>query len=215
MQLSEEQIQYLFRFTEKKMVHWYDLQVELVDHLASNIEEAMNEDPTLSFESALEKVYKRFGIFGFAKVVQEKSAQLEKASRKTWRKAVMEYLSWPKIAFLAMTFAILWQLSQWLDTRILMTAFVILYFLASFTMVYRFHRKRKKEKRLMMLQVNPGGMSVGVFFYEWYLISYNQVFSELLFCVLATLGILFSIASYQVYKNVKEQAMKMYPEAFA
>ena len=37
MTLSKEQIQQLFLFTENKFVRWYDLQVELVDHLANKI----------------------------------------------------------------------------------------------------------------------------------------------------------------------------------
>jgi hypothetical protein len=52
MQLSAEQIQVLFSFTEKKKVHWYDLQLELVDHLACRIEEEMEADTSLSFEAA-------------------------------------------------------------------------------------------------------------------------------------------------------------------
>ena len=65
MQLSSKEIDLLFEFTKKKLVHWYDLQVELVDHLAARIEEEMQADQKLSFEQALEKVYKGFGLFGF------------------------------------------------------------------------------------------------------------------------------------------------------
>ena len=38
MELTKEQIQDLFLFTQKKMVHYYDLQIEIVDHLAEKIE---------------------------------------------------------------------------------------------------------------------------------------------------------------------------------
>ena len=37
MQLNHEQVQQLFSFTEKKFVRYYDLQVELVDHLAERL----------------------------------------------------------------------------------------------------------------------------------------------------------------------------------
>ena len=52
MTLSTEHIQQLFSFTEKKFVRWYDLQVELVDHLANKIEAEMAADSSLSFERA-------------------------------------------------------------------------------------------------------------------------------------------------------------------
>lgn len=38
MQLTKEQIQSLFTFTKQHFVEWYDLQCELVDHLANDIE---------------------------------------------------------------------------------------------------------------------------------------------------------------------------------
>ena len=57
MQLSKDQIDQLFAFTKKKMVHWHDLQVEIVDHLAERIEEEMNADSKLGFDDALAKVY--------------------------------------------------------------------------------------------------------------------------------------------------------------
>ena len=38
MKLSEEQIDVLFIFTKKHLVEHYDVQVELVDHIATEIE---------------------------------------------------------------------------------------------------------------------------------------------------------------------------------
>ena len=99
MPLTDLQIESLFKFTQKKFVHYYDLQLELVDHLASSIEDEMVANPNLDFEYALQKVYNRFGIFGFAKVVQEKSAALHKNNWRIWRSAVKEFFTIPKIAF--------------------------------------------------------------------------------------------------------------------
>ena len=44
MTLTHKQIDQLFAFTKKKMVRYYDLQVELVDHLAARIEEEMDDN---------------------------------------------------------------------------------------------------------------------------------------------------------------------------
>lgn len=38
MKLSTEQIDYLYQFTRNHYVEYYDLQTELVDHLANAIE---------------------------------------------------------------------------------------------------------------------------------------------------------------------------------
>ncbi len=37
MQLTKDQIQNLYKFTKQHYVEWYDLQSELVDHLANDI----------------------------------------------------------------------------------------------------------------------------------------------------------------------------------
>ena len=84
MTLTKEQIAALFIFTEKKMVRWYDLQTELVDHLATAIERKMSENSKCSFEDALAYVYAGFGIFGFAKIVQMKEVQLRKENKRLW-----------------------------------------------------------------------------------------------------------------------------------
>lgn len=54
--LTNEQIQSLFTFCEKHFVKYYDVQVELVDHLANAVELEMQTNPKYSFERALEKV---------------------------------------------------------------------------------------------------------------------------------------------------------------
>ena len=57
MQLTTSQIDQLFIFTRQHYVEWYDLQSELVDHLANAIETDWQENPTLSFEAALNKEF--------------------------------------------------------------------------------------------------------------------------------------------------------------
>jgi hypothetical protein len=49
MKLTAEQIDHVFTFTRQHYVEWYDLQSELVDHLANAIETQWQENPKLSF----------------------------------------------------------------------------------------------------------------------------------------------------------------------
>ena len=65
MKLSTEQIEQLFNFTKKHYVEHYDVQVELVDHLANAIEDQWKENPNILFEDALQTEFNKFGIFGF------------------------------------------------------------------------------------------------------------------------------------------------------
>ena len=59
--LTQEQIEQLFVFTKKHLVEHYDVQVELVDHLANAIEAEWEINPNISFTEALQKEYKNFG----------------------------------------------------------------------------------------------------------------------------------------------------------
>jgi hypothetical protein len=215
MELTPQQIEHLFAFTKKKLVHWYDLQVELVDHLAARIEEEMAADPKLEFEKALDKVYKGFGIFGFAKIVQEKSIQLENASRKMWWKALLEFFKWPKLLHLIFLVALIWLLSGLFNTEILAIIFFALYLMVSGILFYKLKKYRKSViKNLMVLQFNSSYVSTTVLWYQIILFSTNNDWSPLLFTIFVTVGILFKVVSFQLYFKVREDAMRMYPEAF-
>lgn len=72
MKLTTQQIDHLYLFTRQHYVEWYDLQSELVDHLANAIETQWQENPKLSFDEALNIEFKKFGVFGFMGVVEEK-----------------------------------------------------------------------------------------------------------------------------------------------
>ena len=45
MELTENQIDELYKFTRKHYVYHYDVQTELVDHLANDIENIWEETP--------------------------------------------------------------------------------------------------------------------------------------------------------------------------
>lgn len=78
VELSEKQIQELFQFVRSKYVRYIDVQHELVDHLASGIEEEMEKDAQLSFDGALNLVYGRFPITGFSNFVRAKEKEMSR-----------------------------------------------------------------------------------------------------------------------------------------
>lgn len=95
--LSQDQIQRLYVFTRQHYVEHYDLQTELVDHLANGIEVQLQEDPHLSFDQALQNEFKKFGIFGFSDIVEKRSWVLEKKYWKFIWKTILSFFGIPKI----------------------------------------------------------------------------------------------------------------------
>lgn len=96
-QLTTEQIDALFVFTKKHYVEFYDVQVELVDHLANAIEEQWKENQKLSFDEALQTEFKKFGIFGFTGLVEQKQAELHKYYNKMLWNEMRSFISIPKV----------------------------------------------------------------------------------------------------------------------
>ena len=82
MKLTPEQIQELYKFTRQHYVEYYDVQTELVDHLANDIEQIWQEQPNLPFEKSRDMSFKKFGVFGFMDVVEARSKALNK---KYWK----------------------------------------------------------------------------------------------------------------------------------
>ena len=76
--IKTAQIEQLYSFTRQHFVEHYDLQTELVDHLANAIEAKWEQQPELDFETALQQEFKKFGVFGFMDVVEQRQGALTK-----------------------------------------------------------------------------------------------------------------------------------------
>lgn len=78
MNLSATQISEIKNFISRKGIKYQDVQMEVIDHVATAVEEKMNADGTLSFESALNQTHASFGIFGFSTMEDSISNGLSK-----------------------------------------------------------------------------------------------------------------------------------------
>ncbi|MFS4415441.1 hypothetical protein [Maribacter sp. 2307ULW6-5] len=97
MKLTEEHIHELYRFTRAHYVEHYDLQTELVDHLANGICAQWEENPERSFEAARDIEFKKFGVFGFMDIVDQRKRALQKRYLKIVWGFFREWFSLPKV----------------------------------------------------------------------------------------------------------------------
>lgn len=105
--VSQGQIEELHRFVKSRYVEFYDVKLELVDHLANGIEEQWKLDSMVSFEDALQREYKKFGIFGFVGMVEKKQAELHNYYYKITFQALKDFFSIPKIVVTSAIFLLL------------------------------------------------------------------------------------------------------------
>ena len=149
MKLSREQVVRLYQFTRQHYVEYYDLQTELVDHLANAIEQQWQENPKLSFEDALQMEFKKFGVFGFMDVVEKRQAYLSKKYNRLVLNNLKVFFSIPKIistiASVAMVFILLKFLQK--DVPLLQIIFAVLTVLF-FVGIFIISRKTKRQTQV-------------------------------------------------------------------
>ncbi|SDS49692.1 hypothetical protein SAMN05216503_3248 [Polaribacter sp. KT25b] len=228
MKLSEIQIDELYKFTRQHYVYHYDVQSELVDHLANDIEEIWVEYSNLSFEQAREKSFKKFGIFGFMDVIEAKQKQMNKRYRKIYWRFFKEWFTVPKI---------LLTISLFLAFIIILKNTIAIYFILGITFIYILYdlfylaraRKRNKKKiekqeKIFLLEAmirdtrsNFTGLNLLNILNMSFIFRYH--FNDLAFHWLLLLALFFTIAVISIYINNKvipqkaeELLQETYPE---
>lgn len=211
--LSDSQVAQLFEFTEKKLVHWYDLQIEMVDHLASGIENEMLSSPDLTFDSALAKIYKSFGLFGFAKIVQERQAQLAKAAKKMWWSELRTIFHWPEIILFTLIISAVSTVSLLVSSDILYDLFLVIYVTISLLFFVYVIRDFRIQKKLLLMQYGATYFS-SPFIYEFIILAMVTHISPQSFTILLTVGILIKLTSLRLYNKIRSEAKFLYPSVF-
>lgn len=80
--LNKEELAQVKSWIAKKGYSYLDVQYEILDHVATAIEQKRAVNPELNLEKAFTEVHRSFGIFGFSEMEQSFSSALE---RRFWR----------------------------------------------------------------------------------------------------------------------------------
>jgi len=204
MELTKDQINHLFDFVRSKYVRYIDVQHELVDHLATAIEEKMEQNHKLDFARALNQVYAGFPITGFVYFVEQK----EKALRQFWKARYIKYLksflTWPKIVLsFAMTY--IWfyiiQVIMITNSKLLLTAALIFVFaLIIHELFFKIYtRKYKEYLSVVAFQKNQLTFMIFIYIPAFHLFSdlVNSVDYGLYFQTMyAILGCIYTLEVY-------------------
>lgn len=225
--LTQTEIDHLFEFCEKHFVRHYDLQAELVDHLANAIEEQMGGQPNLSFEKALDNVYQSFGPTGFGRLISDKRIAAEKQGSKMFWKFFREHLRWPKALLLLLIIAFSYSLFtvDALFFRIFYISVFLLCPLGEMFAVFNFSRTISSTgKKFLTADFSRGSR---LFLFLFFVPVYPDMFEKnfpptshgmwsilFLSSLLAILAII-TIADIQVLLSVKKRLQNDYPLAFS
>lgn len=226
MKVNQAQIQTLYAFTRKHFVEWYDVQTELVDHLANGIEEQWQENPNLNFDEALKNEFKKFGVFGFSEVVEQKTNALEKHYRKEVWKCLKEFFKLPKIILTSFSVWVLFIAMQLFENKnsftisiiLLVFGFVFFYAIKEFKQIKRNQKETGKKWLFENVVARLGGfihfLNIGIYIplingpnRQW-----NSV-SEFVFSFCVVLYVLLYVVSIKVVSpRLKEKLSIEHPE---
>lgn len=146
MKLSVTQIDLVYKFTLDHFVKYYDLQTELVDHLGNGIESQWIENPTISFDEALQNEFKKFGVFGFMDVVEKRQLALMKKYRRLIWVHFKDFFEVPKIAVTLFSTAILFfLLKNILFGEVAAIFLVLLATVFPFVAIIKNNQKKKRQ----------------------------------------------------------------------
>lgn len=152
MKLNSSQISQLFDFTKQHYVDHYDVQVEIVDHLASAIEQEMAANHSLTFDEALQRVFGGFGIFGFGEFVSAKVEQVQKAGFRAFWSSFLNYFTWPKLLIFIGYFGFFYGFGLLVGVEVAkVTVFGVLFLMI--TILFVVDRKVKKSMLKSLTQI--------------------------------------------------------------
>ncbi|MCK3682752.1 hypothetical protein [Maribellus sp. YY47] len=238
--VTTEETQRLFDFCRAQNVEHYDLQIELVDHLASSIEEQWEKWPELSFEYTLTQAFKNFGKKGFTEICKVKKKELNKKYTHLHMQFFYRFFRWPQIL---LTFILTYLLFEIIVlTGSFRTTYFIYFAIAlsalAFFYLYWFPRKIKFElkdnAKFLMLELLKQRYQHFVLFAflplnilnvftmdifpkeKWTTLSFQDLKVQLTVVLMAFLMVCFAILTYSfsVYatKKIKEHFLAQYPE---
>ena len=228
MKLTEIHIQELYTFTRKHFVYHYDVQTELVDHLANDIEEIWVTQQHLSFQEARDKSFKKFGIFGFMDVIDAKQKQMNKRYWKIIIRFVKEWFSVPKVLTTSIVFLLFFIIlkTPYSDYIFLGILFILGVFDLIKQLISRKKQKKKEQKteKIFLLEAMIGGARnsfTGLIFLNLFTfmnltkISFSslETYGIFIIAIVATLlCILFYVVNYVIPERAEALLIETYPE---
>ena len=156
--LNKEQIAYVSQWIKARGVTYYDVKMEMVDHLVLEIEELMDSDK-LQFYAAKKKAFSIYKRFHFMNIEEEKEKLLQKQSWKEFKRELKGFFTLPKVVITLLIFMCIYTILSFSENEYLDVIFTIsgvLVFVVLFVRNWLFLGKRRY---LQLLKYN-GFMTV-------------------------------------------------------
>lgn len=217
-ELTALEIEKLYAFLQRKYVDTY-LQTELVDHLASDIERQREENPDLTLDEAMQKMYKSFGIFGFMEVYGQRVAAIKKEIRMHWLRTFINFFKLPCLLFSILLFLGFQLALTSIDQGMVkIVSLAILYVAVIYFAIRDYtYKKWNLRKKLSVMQYNHGFLVLLNFPIYVYLFVLKPMAIDVHwpYALYLTVCYILTISFIHTVHKIKQKAKEQYPLAFA
>lgn len=172
--LTTKQLATISDYIQKKGFTCIDVQMEILDHVASIVEEKLDENPGMELEKALKETHAAFGISGFSEIEAAIVKGLQKKYRHFFWKAFAIYFSPKYILLVLLSIFSLYKIQLFVgDQNYIYTGFIVfLSILAILLIIARW--KDYELKRYMSYKISVNFISLSGSF----LISLNLLINK-------------------------------------
>ena len=220
MKLTAEQVQYISIYVNSFDIKWYELQVEITDHMVTSMEEVWEKDPELTFHQVKQYAENKFiGDSSFKSIQEERKRILQKEYRKVQWKMIIEYLKFPKIFGSILLGFLAYQVSFYFEEPHEFIFRLNLLLLAlSIPFMYSWIKNQKINGK-RFLAINSQNFYVSVIIFPQCGIDFSNNFKEEIqqnhllvipFICFWVLGVLFSITGLHINTKIVAKIRKQY-----
>ncbi|RZJ49811.1 MAG: hypothetical protein EOO44_17625 [Flavobacterium sp.] len=154
MRLTKDQIAEIKSFINKKGIKYIDVQMEILDHVASSVEDKMADH--LTFDQALRETHTSFGVFGFSSVEDGISSALRKKYSGVFWSQFISFFGIKYIALVLLAGALFYKIQILIGDyhHSMMIIVPIFLCVVGFAVLFRINFKKYKEFLVYRISVS-------------------------------------------------------------
>ena len=147
MKLTNQQIEYIKNYITRCDTMYYEVYLEILDHIILSVEAILEKEETISFENAVVMAKEEaFGKIGFKGMMTEKVKAINRKNRKSFNLQIKSYFDFPKSMIAITVFVIYFLLLSVLDKpRIFHTITLVAILVVGLLQLLPFRKLIKKE----------------------------------------------------------------------
>jgi hypothetical protein len=156
MKLTEEQITYIENYIKSFDIKYYEVYMEILDHMILSVEDLLDNNKEVTFEEAVVKAkVEGFGKKGFRGMMDEKLKLAQVQARKQSNKKIKEYFTFPKIMMTLTVFVGYFLFLGFFDEPMLtnLLSISVIAFLSIFQLVFSYKYRKQNGMHLIKYQI--------------------------------------------------------------